>query len=56
MKIVLSVGAFFALATVGAFLALIWTGDERWAQTGVIGILLTIVAGGIVGAIGETRD
>ncbi|UXO93912.1 hypothetical protein Pan2_93 [Pseudanabaena phage Pan2] len=57
MKIALAVGALFvfALGTVGAFLATIWTGDDRWAQTGVVGVVLTVAAGGVAGAMADAR-
>ena len=55
MKIALGVAALLGLATVAAALAVIWTGDARWGPTAGIGLFLTVIAGGIAGAISDSR-
>ncbi len=39
------VSALLAVCTVGCFLLAIWTGDQRWGQTGGLGFFVTLILG-----------
>lgn len=41
--------------TLAAFMAAIWLGDDRWAATGFLGLVMAIVVGGIAGAAFENE-
>ncbi len=42
--------AVFIISTFVAFLSSIWTGDGRWASTGMATMCMSIVCGGIAAA------
>lgn len=55
MKIALAVGALFALGAIAACLAVIWTSDGRWGLTAGVFLFMTVIAGGIAGAMADAR-